>query len=114
MATKPVVFPESFERDVQNRSFSRSIVYADHRVRKAFFEALPAGARIHSYMADYIVRDAANKCGYKVKKNRKLRSLVLIKPEFKEHKMDDHPLFDPNMLELEDSNESTEASDREK
>jgi hypothetical protein len=110
MSKKPARFPESFEQDVQNRQYSRAIAWADSRVKRAFFEALPSGASIHTFFRDYIIRDTAKSFGYTIKKNRKTRRLILIKPTFKEHKEDETFLFDPEMLELNDAKQ-TEALD---
>lgn len=110
MVKKPAKFPESFERDVENRQYSRAIAWADPRVQQAFFEAIPSGSIIHTFFKDYVVRDKARRFGYTIKKNRKTRRLILIKPVFKEHKEDEKFLFDPEMLELSVTKQ-TEALD---
>jgi hypothetical protein len=110
MAKKPARFPESFDRDVAHKQYTREIAWADPRVKQAFFEALPSGSTIYTYYQDYVVRDAAKRLGYTIKKNRKTRRLILIKPTFKEHKEDETFLFDPEMLELDDAKQ-TETSD---
>lgn len=109
MARTRARFPDKFDDFVRDRLFSRAILWADPRVQRAFFEALPNGAQISSFFRDYEIRNIARRHGYKVKKNRKTRKFILIKPHFKEHEQDETFMFDPEMLELDEQTETTDT-----